>query len=235
MSQAENSVAEASPTLQGSIHYQGRKAARAKSEHRRKLILEAALRIVAREGIRGVKHRAVAKEAKVPLASTTYYFKDIEELISDAFMLFVEKSQLVLDQFYVELNRLVSLFDVDDVLKDEHSRRRFSTALVEMGLRYIKAQVKFRREDLLAEMAFLLEAVRDENLKPLARDYREMWYSRLNEFLEMTKAPATKEDAVLIISSVQGLLYDGIVNDGVVDEENVRAILGRALFLFMRV
>jgi DNA-binding transcriptional regulator YbjK len=235
MSQSQTSAVEdQAPTLKDSIHYQGRKAARAKSEHRRKLILEAALRIVAREGIRGVKHRAVAKEAKVPLASTTYYFKDIEELISDAFMLFAEKSQQVLEQFYGELNKLVSLFNVDEVLKDEHSRQRFITALVEMGLRYIKAQVKFRREDLLAEMAFLLEAVRDENLKPLARDYREVWYSRLNEFLEKTNAPATKEDAVLIISSVQGLLYDGIVNDGRVDEENVRAILSRALYLFMK-
>ncbi|CAN0605626.1 unnamed protein product, partial [Ectocarpus sp. 12 AP-2014] len=76
-----------------SIQYHGRKAARAKSEHRRLQILEATLRIAAREGLRGIKHRAVAREAKVPLAATTYYFRDIDELISDAFMLFAERAR----------------------------------------------------------------------------------------------------------------------------------------------
>ena len=62
------------------VKYQGRKTSRVGSEQRRRLILEAALRIVIREGVRGIRHRAVAKEADVPLAATTYYFKDIQEL-----------------------------------------------------------------------------------------------------------------------------------------------------------
>ena len=43
------------------VKYQGRKTSRAGSEQRRRLILEAALRIVIREGVRGIRHRAVAK------------------------------------------------------------------------------------------------------------------------------------------------------------------------------
>ena len=221
-------------SLKSSIQYQGRKAARAKSEHRRKEILEAALRIVSREGIRGVKHRAVAKEANVPLASTTYYFKDIEELISDAFMLFAEKSLQVLDLFYGELNKLVSNYNVNTIHGDAATKEKFSNDLIDMGVGYIKAQVKFRKEDLLAEMAFLLEAVRDERLKPLARDYRGVWYSRLIEFLSAANAPAPKEDAMFIISSVQGLLYEGIVNDGEIDEVKTRAILKRAIHILMQ-
>jgi len=45
------------------IQYQGRQARREGSEQRRRSILEAALRIIVREGIRNVRHRAVAKEA----------------------------------------------------------------------------------------------------------------------------------------------------------------------------
>lgn len=221
-------------SLKNSIQYQGRKAARAKSEHRRKEILDAALRIVAREGIRGVKHRAVAKEANVPLASTTYYFKDIEELISDAFMLFAEKSLQVLDLFYGELHNLVSNYNIKEIHKNVEVRDTFVTSLVDMGAGYIKAQVKFRRQDLLAEMAFLLEAVRDERLKPLARDYRGVWYSRLTEFLVMTKTPAPKEDAMLIISAVQGLLYEGIINDGEIDDVKIKSILRRAIHILMQ-
>jgi DNA-binding transcriptional regulator YbjK len=221
-------------SLKSSIQYQGRKAARAKSEYRRKEILDAALRIVAREGIRGVKHRAVAKEAGVPLASTTYYFKDIEELISDAFMLFAEKSLRVLDIFYGELNKLVSSFDVKQIHSDPAVKEKFAYLLVDMGVGYIESQVKFRKEDVLTEMAFLLEAVRDERLKPLARDYRGIWYSRLIDFLITVNAPAPKEDAMLIISSVQGLLYEGIVNDGKINEVKTRAILKRAIFVLMQ-
>lgn len=221
-------------TLQKSINYQGRKAARAKSEHRRRLILEATLRIVAREGVRGIKHRAVAKEAGVPLASTTYYFKDIEELISDAFMLFAEKSQQVLDLFYGELNKLVNKYDVKLIRSDELTRIKFTEDLMEMGARYIKAQVQFRRDDLMAEMAFLMEAVRDEHLKPLAKDYKQVWYTRLIEFLKMAGTPAPEEESILVISAVQGLLYEGVLNDGEVDEAKVRGVLKRAVGFFVQ-
>ncbi|MDX1458073.1 MAG: TetR family transcriptional regulator, partial [Marinobacter sp.] len=60
---------EEAGTGQQAVQYSGRKAFRAKSEQRRVQILEATLRIVAKEGIRGIKHRSVAKEAGVPLAS----------------------------------------------------------------------------------------------------------------------------------------------------------------------
>ena len=77
---------------ENAINYRGRKASRARSEQRRKAILEAALRIVVNDGVRGVRHRAVAKEAEVPLSATTYYFKDISDLIADTFTLFAENA-----------------------------------------------------------------------------------------------------------------------------------------------
>ena len=47
------------------VKYQGRKTSRAGSEQRRRLILEAALRIVIREGVRGMRHRAVAVQRRL--------------------------------------------------------------------------------------------------------------------------------------------------------------------------
>lgn len=228
----EQAISEIS--LQDSIHYQGRKAARAKSEHRRRIILEAALRIVAKEGVRGVKHRAVAKEAQVPLASTTYYFKDIEELITDAFMLFAEKSQQVLELFYGELNKLVVKYDADMIRSDELTRLRFTEELVEMGVRYIKAQVQFRRDDVLAEMAFLMEALRDKQLQPLAKEYRMAWFTRLVSFLMQTKSSTPAEDAMCIISGVQALLYESVLNDGAVNEHLARSSIRRLMSLLLK-
>ncbi len=50
------------------VEYSGRKVSRRGSERRRKAILASALRIIIREGVRGIRHRAVAKEAGVPLS-----------------------------------------------------------------------------------------------------------------------------------------------------------------------
>lgn len=56
-------AANVAVALAQSVEYQGRKASRHGSEQRRQLILDAAMRIVVRDGVRGVRHRAVAAEA----------------------------------------------------------------------------------------------------------------------------------------------------------------------------
>jgi len=73
------------------VNYLGRQLTRSDGKKKRDKILEATLSIIVREGIRGVRHRAVAKEADVSLSSTTYYFKDIHDLITDAFMYFASQ------------------------------------------------------------------------------------------------------------------------------------------------
>lgn len=51
---------------------------------RRVALLDATLRVVAREGAAGASHRAVAAEAGVPLGSTTYYFASREAMLLEA-------------------------------------------------------------------------------------------------------------------------------------------------------
>ncbi|HUH68786.1 MAG TPA: TetR family transcriptional regulator [Mycobacterium sp.] len=47
---------------------------------RRQAIVEAAGRVIARQGLGELTHRRVAAEADVPVGSTTYYFSDLGEL-----------------------------------------------------------------------------------------------------------------------------------------------------------
>lgn len=54
---------------------------RAKGERRRRLLLEATLRVVERDGVAGVTHRAVAKEAGLPPSAATYYFSTVDDLL----------------------------------------------------------------------------------------------------------------------------------------------------------
>jgi TetR/AcrR family transcriptional regulator, regulator of biofilm formation and stress response len=56
---------------------------------RREEILRAALHLIGSRGMHAVTHRDVAREAGVPLGSTTYYFATKDELLREALRLFV--------------------------------------------------------------------------------------------------------------------------------------------------
>jgi TetR/AcrR family transcriptional regulator, regulator of biofilm formation and stress response len=69
----------------------GEPTRQARGERRRRAILDAALRLISRDGVDALSHRAVAEEAGVPLASTTYYFESLDELLEGALELFVDQ------------------------------------------------------------------------------------------------------------------------------------------------
>ena len=71
-----------------------------KGELRRRALIEAAARLLVREGLHSLTHRAVAAEAGLPLASTTYYFADLGELEAAA-------AGHIAEQWYLESCRLV--------------------------------------------------------------------------------------------------------------------------------
>jgi DNA-binding transcriptional regulator YbjK len=55
--------------------------ARRYDPERRQRIIDAAIRVVGAKGLAGLSHRSVAAEADVPLGSTTYHFKTLDELM----------------------------------------------------------------------------------------------------------------------------------------------------------
>lgn len=63
---------------------------RARGRARREALLRAALEVIGERGIGGTTHRAVAAAAGVPVATTTYYFGSIDELLEAALELYVE-------------------------------------------------------------------------------------------------------------------------------------------------
>lgn len=59
----------------------GRKA---RGEARRRQLIQATLDVIARDGLAGLTHRAVAEQAGVPLASASYHFAGLDELAATA-------------------------------------------------------------------------------------------------------------------------------------------------------
>ena len=77
-------------------------------EDTRNRMLQSALDIIIEEGIRSVRHRAVAQRAEVSLGSTTYHFSSIEELIVNAFQYWRSKALLVDNPFFLQTGKLLS-------------------------------------------------------------------------------------------------------------------------------
>ena len=57
-------------------------AATPKGERRRQALVEAAADLLLEGGFDAVRHRSVATRADLPLASTTYYFESLDDLIA---------------------------------------------------------------------------------------------------------------------------------------------------------
>lgn len=58
---------------------------------RRDRIIDAALELIAEQGVAGTSHRKVAERADVPLGSMTYHFASMDELLREAFTRFSDR------------------------------------------------------------------------------------------------------------------------------------------------
>lgn len=215
------------------LHYHGRKTARAKSEHRRRQILEATLRIAAKDGIRGVKHRPVAREAGVPLASTTYYFRDIDELICDAFTLFAEKAQADLDRFYTTLEAVLDTLPPSALSPGGEGRAALADRLAAIAVAYLSDQFIVRQEEILAQQVFLLEALREPRLMTAAQSHRRAWAAGLARVLRKLQTPNPERDAAMMVSVVLGLGYDGMLFGARASRDQLESTVNRLVRLVL--
>ncbi|MBD4606658.1 TetR family transcriptional regulator, partial [Xanthomonas citri pv. citri] len=88
-------------------------------------------------------------EAQVPLSATTYYFKDIDDLITDTFALFVERNAEALSAFWSSVEG--DLQEMAAVLADDPGARgSLVERIVELAVQYVQVQLTERREHLLA-------------------------------------------------------------------------------------
>ena len=197
-----------SSSQSNSVKYQGRKTSRAGSEQRRRLILEAALRIVIREGVRGIRHRAVAKEADVPLAATTYYFKDIQELINDTFTLYAEQALEVVNQFAMRLYEPLAGAEGKSFVDAMASDSNMSEIIADNMTQYVVEQVTQHRDALIAEQAFKYEAILSPHLRKLGEVHKLALMQKLTDLLELMQSPNPVADATILISVLHRIEYE---------------------------
>lgn len=217
------------------IHYRGRKTSRVGSEQRRRAILEAALRIVVRDGVRAIRHRSVAKEADVPLAATTYYFKDIQELISDTFMLYAEKAQSIVNVFSRKMYEPLENAD-GKKLAELTTGPSLVAIIVDQLVAYLLEKTMHNRDMAVADQAFRYEVLLNDNLKSLAGTHALQIEKKLFEFLNLVHSSHPKEDAKILVSTLRCAEYEALLQDPEdINTDAIRALLERQVSLILKI
>lgn len=159
-------------------------------------ILDAAVQVVGRGGSAALTHRAVADLAGVPLGSTTYYFKDRDDLMRRAMQYAVD----------IEAERLAAIVDdVDGELTVERSVDLLTAMFFDKTI-----------ADPLYDLALFemfLEATRNPAFRDLTRAWSDMIAVLTDRVLPPTDPAIPRGTAVQIVATlIDGLMLEEASN-----------------------
>ncbi|MEV2278963.1 TetR family transcriptional regulator [Nocardiopsis sp. NPDC049922] len=171
---------------------------RRKGEQRRRLLLDATMRVVERDGVAAVSQRRVAAEAGVPASAVTYYYAGVDDLLVDALT-------RVNDTYVAAIAALPD--DPDGAL-------RGFAALVAAGSGADRAHV-------MAECELFLIAARRPSLRPQI----ERWNEAVDSFLAAYLTdPVARTGAA---AAIDGLFLRSCTTESAPTEQEVYAVLTR--------
>lgn len=157
---------------------------------RRRLIVKAALRVIARDGVKSCTHRAVAAEADVPLASTTYHFSSKAEIVTEALELAIDRS----------------IAAVERCTASPHPTT--PAALVDRLVELVHALCADDQAPLAAQYELLIEAGRSAGLRRVAERWDGAYMAGLREIAAAAGIPAPEEAADILSDLIEGALLD---------------------------
>lgn len=176
--------------------------ARRYDPERRQRIIDAAIRVVGAKGLAGLSHRSVAAEADVPLGSTTYHFKTLDELMVAA-----------LRQANEGFAKVIA---ARGGLEDPR------TDLAAELAAWIGEWLAGDRTGVELEYELYLAALRRPALRPVAAE----WAQDLAELLSRRTDPVT---ARALVALMDGICLQVLLTDTSYDEQYARDTLRRII------
>lgn len=156
---------------------------RSKGELTRERILIAAIEVLAVKGIKGTTHRAIASHAKLQLSLTTYYFKDIQELIHQAFKL--NSKFLLSNSHFVFARAFDAIEDIPKTdLRKVAVKQQLCTKLANIASDYLLNQITEKRVYLAVEQLMFTELQVTPALKALTHSHE---LSQLKPFEQLCR------------------------------------------------
>ena len=177
-----------------------RGAATAKGERRRQALAAAAAELLAEGGFDAVRHRAVAERADLPLASTTYYFDSLDDLVLAALE-------------HGAADELVSARQRLDALSN---RRRGTDAAVELVLDLLVGADwgPGSRERLVARYERFVASARRPAVGELQRRLRGQLDEVLTDVLARCGRSTTPDRLRHLVALVDGAVVGSLIESG---------------------
>ncbi|MBZ4321937.1 TetR/AcrR family transcriptional regulator [Streptomyces huiliensis] len=180
---------------------------------RRILLADAALDVLADEGMRGLTHRAVDRAADLPPGTTSAYFRTRRSLLDALVRRLVDVDQ-------AEFRELGATLPVP---QDAAELTAALVAFTELRL------TGPGRRRTLARYACAVESVRDPALREVLAPRGNAARDAVRDFLANRGVPDPEERTVTLLACVDGLVFDRLVTGGEVPRAHVRGLVEAAL------
>ncbi|GHE97868.1 TetR/AcrR family transcriptional regulator [Thalassotalea profundi] len=208
---------------------------RSKGEQTRHNILVAAIDVLAKNGIKGTTHRAIASHAGIQLSLTTYYFKDIQELVHQAFKLNSELvTQLTDFAWQQAFDYLESIGKTQ--LKKVSVRVQVREQCAQLATEYIINKVSERSTALAVEQLLFTEIQTTPQLRELANEYRNLLLMPFIQLCSYFDKDNAEIDAEILFTIFTQLEYKNIMLPAdEIDREAIYQQVNRVIGWIMKV
>lgn len=182
-----------------------------KGERRRYALVSAAAELLCEGGIDAVRHRAVARRAGLPLASTTYYFSSLDDLIAKAV-------ELVGTRESEELRARVSALS---------RRRRGAESTADLLADLLVGECPGARvtEELISRYERYIACARQPGLRDIQRRILQQRTQAVVEVVERSGRSVRADQLTALICAVDGAVVSALVSEGDAPREAARATL----------
>ena len=178
-----------------------------KGERRRHALVSAAAELLSEGGFDAVRHRAVARRAGLPLASTTYYFASLDDLVAKA----VE---------YIGAGEAAQLRSRVQALP---RRRRSTGATANLLLDLLAGEPT--SEQLISRYERYIACARHPALRGVERRLLQQRVDAVVEAVGRSGRLARVDMITALVCAVDGAVVSALVADGVAPRETARATL----------
>jgi DNA-binding transcriptional regulator YbjK len=208
---------------------------RSKGERTKHRILESAIAILAIQGIKGTTHRAIASHADIQLSLTTYYFKDIQELVLQAFEL---NSFNVISQINTAWQPAIDVVDKHSKaeLRSVSVRVELRAKLTDILVQLITHNTTNNRQQLIVEQQLFSEIQVTSALRTIAKNHH---FAQLQPCLLLCQYFAKEGieiNAELLLSQIQQIQYRQLLlTDPTSGTDDIRTKVEQILALVLRV
>jgi AcrR family transcriptional regulator len=197
-----------------------------RGEQTRAKINRATLQIIKRKGMRGVRHRAVAKEAGVPLGATTYHFKDIEDLIVTAFIYWRAQPATGSNPY---VRQILDFLEsrAPEMLNAPGGRVALAREIYRFTVDYEIDQIENYQDSCILQLAFYHESIHIKELQQLVFDYWQAEVDNLIMAFTALQSPDPEAEARICQSLFHQLEREAMMKGGDYDRDQLKATLHR--------